>query len=740
MKKKLLMLILCLIMIITSLPTMAFTAVAAENTCDHKDATWSMSGTNKIMNCRCGDITFTPCSSIPTTSGNYYLTSDITQTAIAKITAANSVINFDLNGHTVTNTGSVTDDGMLSVSADRVTYSIYDSVGTGTYKNTSTADQIGIKFFYGSGSTFNMYGGTLEDWGTNMTSGGAVSIAQSGCVFNMYGGTVKNCDAWQGGAFFVASTATINVYGGSVTGCTAVKWNDSDGGGGAAIRAGANANVNIYGGEFTNNIATNSDMFRVSTGGTGKFSIMGGVFSDRPDESLIADGYSAVQSGNLWRVKEKNAWMQSGVSIRFSNPTGIRFVASVPKDNVVGGATYGMLIAPTEYVNTVSEFTKAVLDASSIQGVKYVDICSSDAGFKVNTAGEYYTFNGVLANILDTSMQFSAVAYVCTEEGEYIYSDYDSTQNSRNVAVVAGRALNDGIADYTPEQKATLKTLAQAETVSGKENMYLVWNEEFIGSTWDGTLWSTSSMPTSQSSDVSESADGNHIYIDENGNLVLKVVRENDSEKPFSVPYHMSTANSMNWQYGYLEVKAKVPMGAGVFPSLFTLQKDEYKTDGYHAEIDIFECMSSSTGVAANAHIWYNSGTCVATMNGKEFHNHITITSDEFHTFGFYWDETTIKIYIDGKLYRSANLDEASWGSVQGQTKPSNTAEIVNSPMYLLIGNPIYTEGSPNHWWTTGDDRYIKNPEEYEVGDAVSEYVVEYVRLYQNEDGILHTN
>ncbi len=740
MKKKLLSMLLCAVMLLTTLPIAVVFVSAVDTTCDHKNASWAVSGENKKMTCSCGTLTFQPTATIPTTAGNYYLTADITQTDIAKVSTANAEIHFDLNGHTVTNTGTNT-NGMLSIQAVGVSYSIYDSVGTGVYKNTVTADQIGIKFV-STNSTVNLYGGTLEGWGSKMTSGGAVSLSKEGGVFNMFGGTIQNCAAWQGGAFYVASTATLNIYDGKIIGCTAVKWNDTDGGGGAAIRAGSNANVNIFGGEFKDNVATNSEMFLFATGGTGAFKIMGGTFYERPDASLIAEGYGLVQNGSRWTVQTKTDWLKSGASIRFSNPTGIRFTASIPKESVVGNATYGMLIAPTEYVNSVSEFTKEALDRYLLFGTKYVEINSSSEGFKVDTSGDHYTFSGVLTGLEDTTMQLSAIAYVRTESGEYIYSDYDSIENSRNIAVVAGRALNDQTVDYTNAQKEILRTLAQADTVSGREDLYLVWNEEFIGKDWDNTMWATSSMPTSQASDVTESADDKHIYIDENGNLVLKVLRENSNDTPFSLPYHMSTANSMNWQYGYLEVRAKIPMGSGVFPSLFTLQKDEYKTDGYHAEIDIFECMSSSTGVTANAHLWQNGSTHVATMNGTDFHDKISISDpDAFHTFGFYWDQEKIEIYIDGVKYREVAISASSFQNGNSGSVPSNAADIINNPMYLMIGNPIYTTGKgvPEEW-ETPETTGVKNPNDYAVGDTVSEYVIEYVRLYQNADGILHTN
>ncbi len=227
----------------------------------------------------CGDVTFQPwteTTSLPT-DGNFYLTEDVTVSAITEITD-NKTLNLCLNGHTITNDR---DDAkrFFTVRGD---LNIADCGTTGkilSYVNSTSANG-GIAYIYsGNGGNMSIYGGTLELDGqargggiiyvgnnTNGTSvlniyggtlkngnvtgnGGGVFISNK-CTVNMYGGTVTGSYAGaSGGAFYVTGGCTLNIYGGTVTGST--------GGIGRSVRAAADSVVNLLGGKLETVGSTN---------------------------------------------------------------------------------------------------------------------------------------------------------------------------------------------------------------------------------------------------------------------------------------------------------------------------------------------------------------------------------------------------------------------------------------------------------------------------------------------------
>ncbi len=846
MKKKLLAIFLCLVMIVTALPTMSFTALATGSTCDHQNAVWTDGdGTdNRVMTCTCGTITFVPWTDAMTnaanvnsnglgtllSSGNYYLSKDI---SINSLSLNNVNVNIDLNGYTIDLKALKTDTavsgnklyGLFSVYSN-ATLSIYDSSVaksgrlTRSVADSSTASMnarclrvdetssinmyggtitgfgaegygptVGAAVHLQSGGKFNMYGGTIANC-TATQNGGAINnrgtvtiyggvitncigIQNGGAIYNegsavttiyggtiescassngrggavavvggsvaMRGGTVDNCSAWQGGGFYVTSTATLNVYGGRVSGCTATKWNTSDSGGGAVIRASANANVSIYGGEFIDNFAVNDFQFRFAEGGTGSFVISGGAFSSRPDSDFItiADGYSLSQEGDVWKVKEKADWVQSGASVRITNPTGIRFVASIPKSEVGNNDTYGMLISPTEYVLSVSEFTKAALDASAIEGTKYVDINSSDNGFAVDTTGEYYTFNGVLTNIADYFMEFSAIAYVRKSNGEYIYSNYNSYDHSRSIAVVSGQALNDANGGYDESQRTILEEFSAAD---GKEDLYLVWSEEFYGQSLDNSAWVL--RGGSSYSDERHVINDNTLKV-ENGNLVFGLEYDESDTRPYHNANDIQSAYSMQFQYGYLETRIKLPMTAGYYVAAWTLQDSVS-----HAEIDFVETYGQAEKIYPNLHLWnngVNQGTYADATQYKPdknldgytnysgfnlSNNNIQPDSEGYYILGFEWSEDKMVYTINGEAYLTIIFSDRYSGG--GQWLDEKTLERkkdarIDNPMYLIFGLTAISQVD-----ATETGRPL-------VTDFTKTMNIDYIRLYQNENGILIT-
>ena len=203
---------------------------------------------SKHTHCICGDnskevnghthdagITFLPWTEtdkLPT-SGNYYLTRNVTLTKNATLQNANVC----LNGYTVTlsNVGRINPSG---------TTQLTDCSVNGKLESYPGKANGGVTI--SGGSKFYLYGGTLN--------GVKVEIGQTGGgTFNMYGGKItgntKGTVVGQSKTGGNQSAITINMYGGEISGNHIV---DQYGGG---VFVGNGNQFNMYGGKIQNNSA-----------------------------------------------------------------------------------------------------------------------------------------------------------------------------------------------------------------------------------------------------------------------------------------------------------------------------------------------------------------------------------------------------------------------------------------------------------------------------------------------------
>ena len=136
-----------------------------------------------------------------------------------------------------------------------------------------------------------------------------------------------------------------------------------------------------------------------------------------------------------------------GASIRISEPSGLRFTAVLGADYLAslnGNVSYGIIIAPTDYVKAAGEFTIEALEGLTVTGGSKYKVIPAEYCSNNPEVDGYYEFSAVLAPIQATNYDraFSARAYVKVD-GVYYYSEYDEDLNSRSVSEVADKAYND---------------------------------------------------------------------------------------------------------------------------------------------------------------------------------------------------------------------------------------------------------------------------------------------------------
>lgn len=152
----------------------------------------------------------------------------------------------------------------------------------------------------------------------------------------------------------------------------------------------------------------------------------------------------------------------------------------------------------------------------------------------------------------------------------------------------------------------------------------------------------------------------------ENGNLIIEARKETldpadypDWGDQIFTSARLLTKGKAAWQYGYIEVRAKLPCGRGLWPAIWTLPEGETKwpDDG---EIDIMEYVGwDANSLHATVHTRDNNHT-LGTQFGA------TYTSDTacgaYHTHSLLWTKDEILVAVDGKAYFSYRKDDKGYG------------------------------------------------------------------------------
>jgi beta-glucanase (GH16 family) len=124
----------------------------------------------------------------------------------------------------------------------------------------------------------------------------------------------------------------------------------------------------------------------------------------------------------------------------------------------------------------------------------------------------------------------------------------------------------------------------------------------------------------------------------------------------------LSTPPRFQFKYGYMEIRARLPAGTGLWPAFWTLPSSQ----GWPPEIDVMEGRGDRpTDVNVGV---YNKTSTGATVHGSTWINGLADYTAGFHTFGVDWEPAYLDYYVDGVL----------------RIRVSDTTRIPTEPMYVL--------------------------------------------------------
>ncbi|WZI66460.1 MAG: family 16 glycosylhydrolase [Gloeotrichia echinulata IR180] len=161
----------------------------------------------------------------------------------------------------------------------------------------------------------------------------------------------------------------------------------------------------------------------------------------------------------------------------------------------------------------------------------------------------------------------------------------------------------------------------------------------------------------------------------------------------------LTTENKYAFTYGYIEIRAKVPAGQGLWPAFWMLPSSGKRSP----EIDIMEALGQKTDTVLNTLFYTNESKQLTQYTGNQTFAGVDFSQD-FHNYGVKWTTDKLTWYID---------DHAVF-----ETKNN----IPDVPMYLLTNLAIggNLPGSPD-----------------ETTPVSSRFDIDYIRVYQDASSTL---
>ncbi|OAV45852.1 laminarinase [Lewinella sp. 4G2] len=233
----------------------------------------------------------------------------------------------------------------------------------------------------------------------------------------------------------------------------------------------------------------------------------------------------------------------------------------------------------------------------------------------------------------------------------------------------------------------------------------LLWSDEFDGTELDMSNWSYAlgdgcpNLCGWGNNERQLYTEDNHHFAD--GKLVITVEKDGDEY----TSTRLLSQGKQEFKYGYIETRAKVPTGHGIWPAFWMLGTNIDEV-GWPlcGEIDVMEYVGRKPDeVFTTLHTKANHGD-----DGSSRITPYPSIEEGFHTFGVDWTAEQMEFFVDGKsvfVFDPKERTEEVWPFDQ--------------PFYLLLNVAVGGNfGGP------------------EVDDTIfpQQFIVDYVRVYEPKE------
>lgn len=198
----------------------------------------------------------------------------------------------------------------------------------------------------------------------------------------------------------------------------------------------------------------------------------------------------------------------------------------------------------------------------------------------------------------------------------------------------------------------------------------LVWQQDFINGNTDLRAWNIrlgNDLLDSEGKPICPgwgngeqqfyTGNSNNLYIDDSG-LNLCARRETveaDGRQFAYTSVRLDTKDHFSFCYGKLIVRAKLPVGQGLWPAIWLLPQEQvYGPWPASGEIDIMEARGRlPQTISGTLHYGKDMDHKITDENSYEFDQS---TINEFHDYALEWDASSIRWLVDGHCFAERHL------------------------------------------------------------------------------------
>jgi hypothetical protein len=185
----------------------------------------------------------------------------------------------------------------------------------------------------------------------------------------------------------------------------------------------------------------------------------------------------------------------------------------------------------------------------------------------------------------------------------------------------------------------------------------LVWSDEFSGTTLNTSDWNQeigNNNGNNHELEYYTNSPRNTFVSD--GNLIIEARKESVSTFNYTSG-RMTTQNKKFFKYGRVDIRAKLPVGKGLWPALWMLGTN-ISSVGWPAcgEIDMMELVGADPGKVFSTLHWQNAG--IHASYGLNYKLTSGDFSQQFHVFSMIWTKDNIQSYVDDKLYFTMSITD----------------------------------------------------------------------------------
>ena len=193
----------------------------------------------------------------------------------------------------------------------------------------------------------------------------------------------------------------------------------------------------------------------------------------------------------------------------------------------------------------------------------------------------------------------------------------------------------------------------------------------------------------------------------------LHIVAQQPSPKVYTSA-RLKTQGLFSFQYGRLEVRAKVPEAQGFWPAAWLLGNNLTTVDWPACgEQDVLERVDAASTPDWNEGSIHGTGFTGGTGLGQKYFFPSPSTAAQFHNYGMIWSKGLVAYYVDDPAHPYVTFTPSSLSGLSGAVWPFDAGQSNFIILNLAIG------GS----WPGNPDGTTPFP---------SEVLIDYVRIYTN--------